>query len=327
MHWSEFDGKLQTYLSSSPLMRGLPGTWPSSRWQKATARGPATWIKRDDELSFSISGCKYRKLLSITAAIQERGLAPIVAWGSSRSQFLLGLLQLARELGISCELFLLRSTPWQEGGIDQIFQLWQPPAGLLHWVERSDWPQVRALAEARAAELGERVLLLAEGGAEELALPGALTLALDIVAQEEKLDLKLASIWIDAGTGFTAQALLVGLAWLERLPLVEIVLCAGDPGSFEQGLKTQLLASAKLFGKNSPELPPYRLHRPPTAASFGSTNAAVWQEIRRAAQEEGLLLDPIYTAKLSLTERLYPSLESRLMVHSGGGLSLFGYKF
>lgn len=334
MHWTELEAHLLPHIGLSPLGWGLTPSWPQSRWQPLPQRGPQTWIKRDDELSFGVSGTKFRKWLSLAQALRVRQTRHVLAWGSSRSSFLLGLRQFGAELGISSELFLLKSSPWRREGIDQLFQLW--PEGALHWVERRDWPRVAELVAARElnwrCETGsDAVLTLKEGGAQKEALPGALTLALDIAAQEERLGIRLASIWIDAGSGFTAGALLLGLGLLGRRPQLEIVLCAGQAEEFEAGLEEQrkMLACQELLGLSLERraLPPYRLHRPPTARAFGSTNAGIFAEVRRAAQVEGLLLDPVYMAKLSLTERSMPSEEPRLLVHSGGGLSLFGYEF
>ena len=71
------------------------------------------------------------------------------------------------------------------------------------------------------------------------------------------------------------------------------------------------------------------IHRPLTGKSFGAVNRAVLDEVKRMAREEGVLVDPIYMAKLSLTVREIWSrvgkMNQGLMVHSGGAMSLPGF--
>ena len=68
---------------------------------------------------------------------------------------------------------------------------------------------------------------------------------------------------------------------------------------------------------------------PATAKSFGSTNKTIFEEIRRIAREDGILTDPVYSAKLFLTARqtiLNKTLDGNiLLIHSGGGLTLSGF--
>ena len=172
-------------------------------------------------------------------------------------------------------------------------------------------------------------MLINEGGALAAALPGAMTLALDICCQEEELGLSLDAVWVDAGSGLTAQALICGLGYLQHQAEVHVVLMAGSELSFGSGLELVQSWCADLWGTGPAQLPRYTLHRPTSARSYGATNAAVWGEIRGRALDSGLILDPLYTAKLSaaFTSLQSEGQESRtqLLVHSGGGLNLFGF--
>ncbi|MBC7660004.1 MAG: hypothetical protein H7249_09875 [Chitinophagaceae bacterium] len=279
------------------------------------------WLKREDELSFTMSGPKFRKLCGLKFAAKP--FQTIVSWGSARSAFLLGLAQIAKEEGKDLELFLLKSTPWETSGTDRLYE--NAFAGhTVHWVDRKDWPFISSLA-AR-----EDALVIPEGGVGIHCLAGALTLALDICDQMTRLETEWETIWIDAGSGFTAQSLILGLGLLLRdPPHVNVVLCAGNAESFAGGL--QSLEAALKNALNISAIPaPYSCHRPPTAASYGATNQAVWSTIARYHQSMGILLDPLYTAKLMMCFEAYPENEagslSTLIIHSGGGLNNFGYK-
>ena len=74
------------------------------------------------------------------------------------------------------------------------------------------------------------------------------------------------------------------------------------------------------------ELPPWEVLRPPTARSFGAVNRTVLAEVARVAREEGLLIDPIYTAKLFLTARAYMDKGPTLLFCGGGAFELSGFQ-
>jgi 1-aminocyclopropane-1-carboxylate deaminase len=320
---SSLAARLNPYLEQSVLIRGLQPAWPQSRWHLTRTLSGRMWIKRDDELSFGISGSKYRKLASLMPFLHAQGAKRVVSWGSARSHFLLGLLQLCRESGLDTHVYLLRSTPWAAEGLDLLFRS-QIGSSPHTWIDRDAWPQVRDRVASEARD-DVSTWIVPEGGVHLAALPGAMTLGLDIVRQEHLLGERLVTMWIDAGTGFTAQALLCALGYLGRELEVNVLLCAGNEEEFRTGIEERLRECDRLFGDRPSELPPFRCHRPPTARSFGAVNRQVCKTIERVAREEGIWLDPLYSAKLWMTVETQPRESPSLFVHSGGGLSLFAF--
>lgn len=320
--------KVQRQLQDSRLRGGRQGFWLTSRIHPLAAWGDQVWIKRDDELG--PLGSKWRKMQGLTAALQEGGADVMVAWGGSRSQFLQGLLSLGRELDIGTQLLVKEGSPRHPHGPDLLWPLLSDFAKV-EVITRSAWPQVENMAKERCEKLkaeGYKVMLVREGGAQIEALWGSLTLALDIVQQEKELGLNFAQIWVDAGTGLTAHALILGLGLLRRQTSCEVVLCARSEDAFKRDLEARRAELAAELECAIP-LAAFRCHRPLTARSFGSTNQAVFQEIRRTAQESGILLDPIYSAKLFMSVRAAQaageSAQPLLILHAGGVSSLFGF--
>jgi len=320
--------RLLRQLQDSPLRGGRGGFWMSSRVHPLRGWSDQVWLKRDDEFGFL--GSKWRKMQGLAAAIQEQKVDTIVAWGGGRSQHLLGLVQLGRELGPELHLLVKEGSPRQPHGPDLLWPLLMASA-TVEVLSRSAWPNVERLARQRADDLtqaGRKVLLVREGGAQVEALWGALTLPLDIQLQQQDLGFSFSKIWVDAGSGLTAHALILGLGLLRSQALCEVLLCAGDQASFERDLKQRREELAADLQLDIP-LAPYRCHMPTTARSFGSTNQAVFQEIARTANECGILLDPIYSAKLMMKVRESQpewALDERVLIlHSGGTASLFGF--
>jgi 1-aminocyclopropane-1-carboxylate deaminase/D-cysteine desulfhydrase-like pyridoxal-dependent ACC family enzyme len=136
-------------------------------------------------------------------------------------------------------------------------------------------------------------------------------------------------IWTDSGTALTASVLISTNLILKRSSLIHVVLMAGDEQYFKESYQQANQWLANILRINGPELAQCHFHFPVTGKSFGSTNTQVKKAIVDFARSEGLLTDPIYTAKLFMTAKAaitsgkYPG--SHLIIHSGGGTGLMGF--
>jgi 1-aminocyclopropane-1-carboxylate deaminase/D-cysteine desulfhydrase len=224
----------------------------------------------------------------------------------------LSLLQLLKQEGIFPKLFLEKPKNQDRKG-NYFFLSLLASQEEIHFVDSAFTPD-------------PSFLWIPLGGCMQEALAGALTLALDIVENEIALQTEFAHVFIDAGTGLSAIALILGFAILGKKTQIHVVLMAGTKQDFleklsiyHQYVKKQLQEEI-VFPEN------FRLLFPCTAKSFGSVNGKVLQCIVNTAQKEGILLDPLYSSKLLLTIRETPIQEPTLWVHSGGVLSLTGFQ-
>ena len=110
---------------------------------------------------------------------------------------------------------------------------------------------------------------------------------------------------------------------------LHIVLTAGNPPYFHSQYQRIINWAEELFELKIPLSKALHLHTPLTAASFGSVNRTVLNYIRTLAQLEGVITDPIYTAKLFMTAEdqiIKQDLKGNILViHSGGGMGLMGF--
>ena len=290
----------------------------SSRIHRLRGFGPDTFVKRDDELSFGVSGSKLRKMRSLVPHLLAARYEEVAVIAGSRSNNLLALFQACFEAGMRVKPFLLESHSAQDG-------VWWPlfcDEKDVTWVPRSDWPRVEELASSYAEESSRRVFVLPEGSYHPYAFEGAMTLADEIMSPKAHDLGPFDRILVDAGTGLTAKALLLGLSRYPHPPAVTVLMLAEPASPFKAGLES----FAKQFSLSTENIPAYDLIRPSLGRSFGSTPAAVFKEIQRVAREEGILVDPIYSGKLFLAARSWAKADSRdLIIHSGGGLSLGPY--
>ena len=288
------------------------------------------WVKRDDELSFGVSGTKLRKHASIIPFLKQQGIEEVVVIGGANSNNVLSAAQTLTENHIKIIPFLL-GPPSRKLGNARLLSLFVDD-GEIHWFSRLQWANCEDFANAYAAERtsrGVKTFVLPEGAHHRLALPGSLSLPLDILRNEREAGVRFDHIFIDSGTGMVAQSLLAGAAALGMKALFHAVVLAGSYEDFQLGLSRVIQYTRELLGVSLSALPDYRKYYPATARSFGSTNKTLFREIQRIARNDGILTDPVYSSKLFLTARqtiLDQSLGGNiLLIHSGGGLALTGF--
>lgn len=286
-----------------------------------------TYVKREDELSAGIVGSKYRKYASIVSFLQCNNYQEIVIIGGENSNNVVGLLQLLNENGFRAKLFLLR----QNHSDLQGNSLW---LRLLHeekqikWLNREQWANVQLYAEEYTRTQSHRCCILPEGGNHPYAIWGAMTLAFDIVANENKHNIEFSSIFIDSGTGVSAIAMILGFAVQNQQRDFHITLIAGNPQYFLKTLQYYNNYVSQVLSQEI-HIDPHRIffHRPPTAKSFGAVNSTVLHEVTTLARTTGILVDPVYSAKHFMTVKQIKETSSpSLIVFNGSAFGLVGFQ-
>ncbi len=294
-----------------------------SRIHQLMGFGPQVFVKRDDELSFGISGTKLRKLASLVLAWKKQGVQFIEALGGGYSNHIMATVQAAIEHGIAFRLHLLKPHHTSSLVGNGAFLKLLTTTEQIRWVERSDWPKlVEDFANKSCSNSGASYFMN-EGGNNIEALTGAMTLGKDILHHQET---SFDHIFLDAGTGLSAAATCLYLGAAGYKGAVHIVLMA--PNLQFKNVLSQTCLWAQQLGLPMGPLPHIELYQPATARSFGSVNKTVMNEVKRMASEHGIIVDPIYSAKLFHTARtILPELneDKTLIVHSGGALSLTGF--
>lgn len=281
------------------------------------------YVKRDDELSFGVSGSKLRKYSSLLPYILQQGAEQAILVGSPYSNHVLSLSQLLIENRIQPILFLGGRKPTQIHG-NFFFTSLLVPDKQIYWTPKGE-ESASALAYQQAQiKLGKRAIYIPMGALIEQSIPGARTLCSDIERNETLLSISFDHIFIDAGTGTTAASLILQMCALERTTKVHVIQMAGSPHEFTSLLERFAPHFAPIHSPLN-----YTLSFPHTAKAFGSINSSVKKMILHMARSEGVFVDPLYNAKLFLEGKRQLemlSLEGNILfVHSGGGLSLAGF--
>ena len=299
--------------------------YPStSRIQPLRSFPRGFFVKREDELSFGISGSKFRKYRTLLPYLVQNGYQEIVVIGGGFSNHILSITQLLIENGLTPILFLKGPKPSHTIG-NFLFLNTLLPSSSIHWITRNEWPQVREIA-ADFAKTKSRSFVIPEGATLFPSFVGTLTLPLDIIRNEIESGITFDNIWMDVGTGYSASGLLLGLSALKRNISCHLLHLAETEVAFLKQL-TELHGECEKWLQEKIIFPTFTSYFPAISPSFGSTNKTVFDFIIKIAREEGFFLDPIYSAKLFYEINKLDSLEGNtLVIHSGGALTLSGFQ-
>lgn len=285
-----------------------------------SAHNSAVFIKRDDELSAGISGCKYRKYSSIIPFLIKNKIKHVYIIGSTHSNNVLAALQCCRENSVNVTALLLKPHNEITQGNFKLSQMFLEEKDII-WIDRSKWHTVNQLAKTLSKANDQPSYILYEGGMVKEGISGAKSLCLDILVNETENKIHFDHIFFDAGTGFSASCCIKGLEEVSHTAKRYVLLLAGE----KEEIITQNQALTGVNFSNTLFL------TPSNAKSFGSINQTVKKYIKKFAYQHGVLLDPLYSAKLFYETEKYihekKLLGSILIIHSGGILSLPNFNF
>lgn len=286
------------------------------------------YIKRDDELSFTLSGSKARKYSTLLPKLKAMGVRNILMMGGPFSNHICSAAQLFIQEKITPHLLLSGRKPDDIKG-NYLLTKMLVPEERITWITKAEWGR-RHLIGAQWAKKWDGAFVLDEGGSVKESLLGALTLPLDILRSEEEISSRFDHIFIEAGTGMMASALALHFSSINHPAKIHILLLGDDEETFKKRLTRYRAWMEQEIG--TPIKTPKNIvfHVPSSLKSFGATSKPLFQFITRFAQTEGVLLDPIYSGKLFYN--LKQMIESQaakgscLFIHSGGQQTLAGFQ-
>lgn len=294
------------------------------------------WVKRDDLAGTSFGGNKSRQLEYYLGAAKAQNSDTILITGAVQSNFVRTAAASAAKLGMRTIAQLEARVPgqdalYQSSGNVVLNQLLG--AEIIYHPDGEDEAGADAALRARAEEeraKGHRpyVIPLALGNPPLGAL-GYVRAAHEIMSQQDDFDF----IIVASGSGLTHAGLLVGLSESGFSGAV-IGSCVRRAAAFQhQRIITVLEALDELTGSN-PAVSHDRVKvwDGALAPGYGQIGPVSMNAMTMMARSEGLVLDPVYTAKafapvIELVKSGEISQGSKvLFVHTGGLASLFAYQ-
>lgn len=294
-----------------------------------SASAPRIFIKRDDYTGAGFGGNKVRKLEYVLAQAGALGAQAAITIGGERSNHARATAMLCARLGLRCILVLNA----QPGAPKSATRLVDEMAGAeIHLVGSRD--ERRTRAQAIAEELqnrGVRVAQIPLGASIPLGALGYVRAARELAVQLDGLNLRPDYIFLASSSGGTQAGLLAGcrIFGLEGVQIIGV--SPDDPASsitasistIIDGIPEMLGLPSDFFDGEVGVVDDY------IGPGYGLDSAESKEALALVARSEGVLLDPVYTAKAMsalidwVRKAKISKDETVLFWHTGGQLAMF----
>jgi D-cysteine desulfhydrase family pyridoxal phosphate-dependent enzyme len=298
--------------------------------------GPRILVKRDDQTGLAMGGNKARKLEFLAGHALALGCDTLVTVGGLQSNHARQTAATAARLGMECELVLPRIVPrsseeYEQSGnvlLDRLLgarlralPAGQDPGGVLE----------RVAEELRAQ--GRKPYVVPLGGSTALGALGYVQALFELLDQIREGEVRVDAIVVPVGSAGTVAGILAGLAVAEKtIPVVAAAVMGSsqDREALARELTRQVLG---LLGRQvGAACDGLSVTDQTVGPGYGITTDEVIDAVKRTAQLEGLLLDPVYTGKamaalFDLVRRgRFKASDQVIFWHTGGAPALFAYR-
>lgn len=318
--------------------RQLLGTWPTPlepapRLARHVGLGPDDLLlKRDDLSGLGGGGNKVRKLERTVARALAEGARTLVTTGAAQSNHARLTAAAAARLGLDCVLVLGGSAPPRAAGnlvLDELL------GARVVWAGDVDGDGLAEAAAAVTADLAARDArpsLVPFGGSDAAGALGYVDAARELQEQADGVT----TVVVAVGSGGTMAGLVAGLG-PDRVLGVHVG-AVPDPAERVVAMVRQMAQHSSdalpedLRGTAARLAPEQlRLRLDQVGDGYGRPSAASTAALQAAARTEGVVLEPVYTAKAlaglaaAVADGDVRPGERTVFLHSGGLPGLFGH--
>jgi D-cysteine desulfhydrase family pyridoxal phosphate-dependent enzyme len=284
------------------------------------------WIKRDDLTGLAMGGNKARKLEFLISDALARGSDVVLTIGGPQSNHCRTTAAAARICGLDAELvFLGREVSAVQGNmvLDVLFGA--------TWTFVADDAAAQVHIERRVRELreqGRQPYVIPGGGSNGLGTLGYVSAAEEIAQQCRAEDLEPQAIFCAAGSCGTLAGLTLGadLAGLNAR-IIGVSVSSAVTDRVVRTVELMRAAAGLLSISHAGRRPEVRNEQ--VGEGYGIPTEASREALDLLARTEGILLDPVYTAKafaalVAMARRgELDATRPVVFVHTGGTPALF----
>ena len=290
--------------------------------------GPGIWIKRDDMTEAAASGNKIRKLEFVFARILEAGCDVVVTSGGLQSNHCRATALLCARLGLKCHLLLRDEGEYSQAPTGNLFLDYLAGAEVTI-VPRKNYlkNQVSLLDEIRDdyRSRGHKPWLIPVGASDGHGVWGYVNCARELKDDFSRAGISPQKLFHATGSGGTQAGLSAG-AVIYQLPCQVVGMAVCDNAVyFENKVARDLLQWHEAYGAGpAPADIPVAVNDSYIGPGYAVATDEVFAVIRRVAALEGLVLDPVYTAKAfhgmlsEIEQGRLAGCSDIVFVHTGG---------
>ena len=289
--------------------------------------GPRIWIKRDDLTEGIGSGNKIRKLEFVLSDALAHGADVLVTSGGLQSNHCRATALCASQLGIKCHL-VLRGRPQTFGGGNLLLDYLL--GATVQYASANDFLQLEQLHQKIIKyyiNQGNKPYLIPIGASNALGMWGYIEATKELKNDYETAEIEPSHLFSAVGSGGTFGGLLVGKALYGLTTQLRGVCVAESAAYFRQKLEHDMYQWQVDFdGFAAPCVEGLLEHY--VGAGYGIASEDDFAIIQQLARLEGIILDPVYTAKafrgmVDTIRRESISGGDVVFLHTGGVFGLF----
>ncbi len=290
------------------------------------------WLKRDDCTGLFFGGNKARHNEFLMADALHTG-CDVIVWGAgAQSNNCRQTAAACAKLGLECRLFLSRGT-WNTQLTGNLL-LHHLTGARVELVDVEMGPELEALLAAKANELANRGRKPYVWDRSRVVPLAAVSYALcmaEIADQCRERDIEPAAVYVSS-SGSTGAGLILGAKLLDLAWPVRCIAYHRWPWDVRQELSQVVCDAARWIGADV-EVPPAAIEYDTgfIGTGYGKVSPEGREATRLLATTEGVLLDPVYSAKAmaALIDDVHtgrvPSGSDAIFVHTGGTPIVFAY--
>jgi D-cysteine desulfhydrase len=297
-----------------------------------TLGGPNIYMKRDDNTGLALGGNKTRKLEYIMGDALAKGADTVITAGAIQSNHCRQTAGAAASLGLECHLVLGGKKPEQPQGnllLDKVYGCH------IHWTgENRKGEDIPALVAQLKAE-GKKPYVIPYGGSNELGAIAFIEAYKELNAQREALKVDFSHIIFASSSGATHAGLMLGNKILQTYSqIIGINIDKGemDKVPFDEHIVSLANSTAQYIAADYQfTADDLILNSDYVGDGYGVIGELEKEAIALTAQNEGILLDPVYTGRamgglidMIRTEQI-KATDNVLFWHTGGAPALFAY--
>lgn len=299
--------------------------------------GPNLYIKRDDCTGLATGGNKTRKLEFLIGDALAKGADTLVTHGAVQSNHVRQTAAAACRYGLKCEGLLEQRVPGYgerydvTGNVlfDRVFgaKLDFLPAG----------HDMNAASAERVGEIksrGGKPYFIPGGGSNPVGALGYVNAALELLQQANDRSLRIDCVVHGTGSTGTQSGLVAGLEGANSgIDVLGICVRQTDGKLQEANVHKLALATAEMLGiKGGICSSRVKANGDYVGEGYGLPTEGTIEAIDLLARYEGILLDPVYSAKgmAGLIDQVRKGFfgkdENVVFLHTGGATALFAYE-
>ncbi len=309
-----------------PLVDGPSPFQRLPRFSVALGGSADVWIKREDLLPLAFGGNKLRNLEFLVGAALAEGADTLVTSGRRWSNHCRLTAAAGAKAGLDVHIVLTGPPSESQGANERLDALLGATIHVSATEARADREALvgRVVADLRSG--GKRPQFIPVGGSGAIGAAGQVLAGIEVVEQARAAGIEASSIVAPSATGGTQAGLLVGLRVAGSNAAVIGVAVATPAGELRPTIAEILDGLSVLTGVVVDPVQ-IELTDDQRGPGYGVETPAARAATELLAQTEGILVDPIYTAK-ALAELVARVRDGRLdgavvFWHAGGTPGLF----